>query len=91
MAMTLKILEKRRKDVEDLLEVLVMLDQVLFVPDGAPYVLDRHEQMERRMVAARERIELLDQQMGKMRRRAAAKEKLTRGAGAVRQAQMGER
>ncbi|MHC1761450.1 MAG: hypothetical protein AB9917_18450 [Negativicutes bacterium] len=38
---------------------MLELDRILFDPDGAPYVLERHEQMMQRIVTAREEIEFL--------------------------------
>ena len=59
MEKSFSILENRRKSVEDMLELLLELDQILYKPDGLPYVLERHEQMQRKIAGAREEIAFL--------------------------------
>lgn len=46
------IFEHRRQGIEEKLELLVELDRILFAQVG-PYVLEWHEQMQRRINAAR--------------------------------------
>ncbi len=63
MEKSFSILENRQKSVEDMLEVLLELDQILYKPDGLPYVLERHEQMQRKIASAREEIAFLTEEI----------------------------
>ena len=45
MENSFSIFENRRKVIEEKLELLLELDRILFNPAGAPYVLERHEQL----------------------------------------------
>ena len=59
MEKSFSIFENRRKLVEEKLELLLELDRHMYHPDGPPYVLERHEQMQRSIDAAREEIKFL--------------------------------
>ena len=62
MEKSFSIFENRRKLVEEKLELLLELDRHMYHPDGPPYVLERHEQMQRSIDAAREEIEFLTEE-----------------------------
>ena len=62
MEKSFSIFENRRKLVEEKLELLLELDRHMYHPDGAPYVLERHEQMQRSIDAAREEIKFLKEE-----------------------------
>lgn len=61
MKKSFSIIENRRKVIEEKLELLE-LDRILFDQGGAPYVLERHEQMMRQIIAVREEIAYLLEQ-----------------------------
>ena len=63
MEKSFSIFENRRQIIEDNLELLLELDRILYNPAGAPYVLERHEQMTRQIAGAREEIAFLTEQM----------------------------
>ena len=63
MEKSFSIFENRRQIIEDNLELLLELDRILYDPAGAPYVLERHEQMTRQIARAREEIAFLTEQM----------------------------
>ena len=63
MEKSFSIFENRRQIIEDNLELLLELDRILYKPEGAPYVLERHEQMTRQIAGAREEIAFLTEQM----------------------------
>ena len=62
MEKSFSIFENRRQVIEEKLELLLELDRHMYHPDGPPYVLERHEQMQRSIDAAREEIELLTEE-----------------------------
>ena len=62
MEKSFSIFENRRQVIEEKLELLLELDRHMYQPDGPPYVLERHEQMQRSIDAAREEIEFLTEE-----------------------------
>ena len=82
MEKSFSIFENRRQTIEDKLELLLELDQILYHPDGAPYVLERHEQMKYQISAAREEIAFLVEQEKLIETK--RRQRLVTGAGASR-------
>ena len=62
MEKTFSFFENRRKLIEEKLELLVELDRILSAQGGAPYVLERHEQMEQLIIEAKDEIEVLQEE-----------------------------
>ena len=62
MEKSFSFFENRRKVIEEKLELLLELDRILRDQGDAPYVLERHEQMARRITEAKDEIELLTEE-----------------------------
>ena len=88
MEKSFSVFENRRKSIEDKLELLLELDQILYHPDGAPYVLERHEQMMHQISAAREEIAFLVEQEKLIE--AKRRQRLATGAGDSRRKKAGK-